>query len=87
MRGGSLRGSEEGGMIMGEEKEKGMYCHSMVCQRGADEGGGNGEELYKIRRRVQIRGSGLIETEHLLSFILGRASIEEQTRYNVRYRM
>lgn len=38
-----MRGSEEGGVIMREEEKKGVYFHSTVCQRGADEGGENGE--------------------------------------------
>lgn len=39
-----MRGSEEGGMVMGEEEEKCVYCHRATCQRAAHKGGKNREK-------------------------------------------
>lgn len=57
MGGGPLWGSEECGMIMGEEEKNSVYCHRVTGQRGADEGVGHRE-----RARTRFGGEfGLAE--------------------------
>lgn len=62
MGGGPLRGREESGVVMGEKKKEGVYCVSGQGQRGLIMVWGETEKRpYRIRRRFQIRGSGLIK--------------------------